>query len=434
MLFKRLPFLSAFYLFSLIICVVTIFQLVARFGESKENYEEMVDSSMNFQRSLTNLSWLASEIEGSKERTLLNDAPDDVAGEYENIRKFRASFNEELKSMKSYLSNPEMQVQYDSLVSLAEQDQSLTDILASLQNYRAIDLFYVKQLPLYNKQQSIIHSMIDANFKTLENNVKTAGAQFDKKDQNLLTWLSICVAVLTAGLITVSIREARRYRSEQILKKERDQEQKENMRRDFRGQEQDRNILGTELHDNINQQLAVVKLKLSMALQEPDRTNEIIAKIIEHVNELIEEIRVLSRALVNPMSKNITLKNSISELVQSLEDLLPRIEFNLYIEEADEEKFISPEIKVNIFRIVQEQLNNILKHADATIVNIYLTYDAGELRLTIEDNGNGFDATKPNIGVGLNSIYQRAKAFEGSAELDTSPGKGCVLSTTFPIS
>lgn len=388
---------------------------------------------MEFQKSLTNLSWIASEIEGSKERTLFNVAPEDVAAEQENIRKLRASFNEELKTIKPFLFSPEIKVQYDSLVSLNEQDELLTANLASLQNYRAVDLFYAKQLPVYNKQQSIVHSMIDANFKTLENKLNTAGAQFDKKDKNLLTWLSICVAVLTAGLITVSIREARRYRLEQNQQREQEREQKENLRRDFRGQEQDRNILGAELHDNINQQLAVVKLKLTMAQQQPDRTSEIISKISEHVNELIEEIRILSRALVNPMSKNITLKNSITELVQSLEDLLPRIEFNLYIEEADEEKYVSPEIKVNIFRIVQEQLNNILKHADASIVNIYLTYDAGELRLTIEDNGNGFDAAKPTIGVGLNSIYQRAKAFEGSAELDTSPRKGCVLSITFPI-
>jgi signal transduction histidine kinase len=82
--------------------------------------------------------------------------------------------------------------------------------------------------------------------------------------------------------------------------------------------------------------------------------------------------------------------------VQSFKDVLYITEFNLYLEENDEEKFLSPEVKVNIFRIVQEQVSNIVKHANATIVNIYLTYDAGDL------------------------------------EIESSPGKGCVLSVTFP--
>jgi signal transduction histidine kinase len=118
--------------------------------------------------------------------------------------------------------------------------------------------------------------------------------------------------------------------------------------------------------------------------------------------------------------------------VQSFKDVLYITEFNLYLEENDEEKFLSPEVKVNIFRIVQEQVSNIVKHANATIVNIYLTYDAGEIRLTIEDNGIGFDAKKPYTGIGLTSIKQRTKAFAGDLEIESSPGKGCVLSVTFP--
>jgi signal transduction histidine kinase len=81
---------------------------------------------------------------------------------------------------------------------------------------------------------------------------------------------------------------------------------------------------------------------------------------------------------------------------------------------------------------VQEQVSNIVKHANATIVNIYLTYDAGEIRLTIEDNGIGFHAQKHYPGIGLTSIRQRVKAFSGDLEIESSPGHGCVMSVTFP--
>jgi signal transduction histidine kinase len=210
------------------------------------------------------------------------------------------------------------------------------------------------------------------------------------------------------------------------------EEQLENLRKGLRGQEQDRQILGVELHDSINQQLAIVKLNLAMALKQPASNNEMIETAIRHVSDVMEEIRGLTRTLVNPVARNISLKDSIMDLVQSFDELLLTTDFNLYLEESDEEKFLSPEVKVNLFRIVQEQINNIVKHANASNVNIYLTYDAGEIKLTIEDNGSGFDATKPYLGIGLTSIQQRAKAFSGDIEIESSPGKGCTLSVTFP--
>ena len=89
---------------------------------------------------------------------------------------------------------------------------------------------------------------------------------------------------------------------------------------------------------------------------------------------------------------------------------------------------------LNIFRIVQEQLNNIIKHAKASAVRIGYSKNEVAIILTISDDGSGFDTTKKNTGIGIINIKSRAKFFKGSADFLSKPGKGCTLTVTFPVS
>jgi signal transduction histidine kinase len=88
---------------------------------------------------------------------------------------------------------------------------------------------------------------------------------------------------------------------------------------------------------------------------------------------------------------------------------------------------------LNIFRIVQEQLNNIIKHANASIVHIGYSQNDAAIILSITDNGSGFDTTKKNSGIGIINIKSRAKFFKGSANFLSKPGEGCILTVTFPV-
>ena len=99
-----------------------------------------------------------------------------------------------------------------------------------------------------------------------------------------------------------------------------------------------------------------------------------------------------------------------------------------FIEDSVNHKF-----KLNIFRIVQEQLNNILKHARATIVIVSLSQNKELITLTISDNGIGFDTGKKRTGIGVDNIKSRAVAYQGVAEFVSQPGQGCVLNATFPF-
>lgn len=94
---------------------------------------------------------------------------------------------------------------------------------------------------------------------------------------------------------------------------------------------------------------------------------------------------------------------------------------------------MSEKFNLDIFRIVQEQLNNIIKHARASRVRIGLSQNETEILLTVADNGVGFDVTKNVDGIGIINIKSRAEFYKGSATFVSMPGKGCILTARFPV-
>ena len=101
-----------------------------------------------------------------------------------------------------------------------------------------------------------------------------------------------------------------------------------------------------------------------------------------------------------------------------------KISFNA---EGLHEASLNEEQKVTIYRIVQEQLNNVLKHAQASSVNIQLNTAGDHVNLLIEDNGKGFDTNAQRKGIGITNIISRAELFNGKVKIDSSPGNGCRL-------
>ena len=90
--------------------------------------------------------------------------------------------------------------------------------------------------------------------------------------------------------------------------------------------------------------------------------------------------------------------------------------------------------KVTLFRIVQEQLKNIIKHSQASKVDIYLENKEGNTQLMIKDNGIGFDTKQTHSGIGLSNIYERTRFYNGTVDIQTSPGNGCTIVVTIPAS
>ena len=108
------------------------------------------------------------------------------------------------------------------------------------------------------------------------------------------------------------------------------------------------------------------------------------------------------------------------------------VKFKFHIEGIDEEEDLDENIQVDIFRIVQEQVNNIIKHADASQATIHLSRQANKLILIISDDGKGSDTLKEKNGVGIINIISRTELYNGSVLVASKPGKGYTLKVTIP--
>jgi signal transduction histidine kinase len=196
-----------------------------------------------------------------------------------------------------------------------------------------------------------------------------------------------------------------------------------------RTQDNERKLIGRELHDNVNQLLSTAKLFMDMMQPGKAKEKHIRDKSISYVMLAIEELRKISRELVANTSQEKGLADSIRLMIDDIHYCTRmKIDFNHHpgIECLEQER------KTALLRIIQEQLKNIVNYSKAKRVMINIDIRQGNICLEIRDNGVGFDAAKTNRGIGLSNIYERTVFFKGSVDLKTAQGKGCVLLINLP--
>jgi signal transduction histidine kinase len=148
------------------------------------------------------------------------------------------------------------------------------------------------------------------------------------------------------------------------------------------------------------------------------------------VGRAINEIRKISKSLITPGLREIGLLESIEDITEDMRKTTGfqiRMDFNIIEEQIDDGR------KLTLFRIVQEQLNNIIKHAHATEVLIRVIVEGPDIVLTVVDNGVGFDISRHRKGVGITNIISRVELFNGKVDINSRPGEGCVLTVRVPV-
>lgn len=215
------------------------------------------------------------------------------------------------------------------------------------------------------------------------------------------------------------------------LVKERAHYQKMLGKATVQGQEKERAEIGKELHDNINQMLSVIRLYLCMHLDgDEDGSPELLQHGLELLDTSISEIRKISQNLIPPAFKEDGLIEAIEALIERIGMAKPfSINFRhqeIHDRELDENQ------QLTLYRIIQEQFNNIIKHARATSVDVELKETADKIVLTITDDGRGFDPHTKTTGVGINNMLSRVRLFDGDLQIISGPEAGCTLKVSLP--
>ncbi|HEX8314874.1 MAG TPA: PAS domain S-box protein, partial [Flavisolibacter sp.] len=191
-------------------------------------------------------------------------------------------------------------------------------------------------------------------------------------------------------------------------------------------QEKERRQLSVELHDNVNQMLASCKLMLEVAIESGSNAKMLTEKTYQSIQTVIDEIRRISHDLNPSAIADVGLVEAIEQLIEKI-NLAGKTNIQFVPNRVSYHQFLGDEDKIAIFRIVQEQLNNILKHARAKNVIIKLDVANGLIKLCIKDDGVGFDLIKCKKGLGLRNIYNRVEYYGGTIHIATSEGKGCEM-------
>lgn len=193
--------------------------------------------------------------------------------------------------------------------------------------------------------------------------------------------------------------------------------------------EQTLNYIGQELHDDLGQKLSVVRLRQNQLI--PKLTNaekEELSELNELLGECIQDVRNLSKTLITEQIIHFGLIESIEREIERIKKLrLLTIEFISQKHDID----ITPKHGLILFRIIQESINNILKHSRAKNVAIKLEDDHDKLQITITDNGKGFNTSIMNDGSGLKNMELRAKLIHAEFSIQSKLEEGTKTTITY---
>lgn len=197
-------------------------------------------------------------------------------------------------------------------------------------------------------------------------------------------------------------------------------------------QEQERSYLAQELHDNVGQLLTTVKAH-AYILSSTDEVSVLQSsgqKVQTYCQQISDAIRQLTEHLHPLALDQVSLAESLRKLCHDQRQLDDKIQWNINIRldgyHADKTR------DIHIYRIAQEALNNVLKHAKASFIRFECVLVSHGLKLTVSDNGVGFDQ-KAKANIGMFSMKNRARCLNGEFELSTSPGKGVVIGLDVPV-
>ena len=224
---------------------------------------------------------------------------------------------------------------------------------------------------------------------------------------------------------------------EEKLKSQKD-EQKIKSYSIITGQEKERKRVAAEIHDGIGQMLTSMRMRIEMLeTQFPDFATDMndIQKLLQSI---IDETRRICSNLLPNVLDDFGLRAAVNDLVKSVQD---NSELNVNFQEALLLEYVDREIEVGVFRIIQEALNNIMKHAEATEVSIFLDNDKNKLHLLIKDNGKGFSFDENELFVkemakknnGLRNMKERAELFGGNLVINSKHKIGTTIQLTISL-
>lgn len=244
--------------------------------------------------------------------------------------------------------------------------------------------------------------------------------------------------LLLAGFVIFFLVLYMRRKSKSILEKQQLQAQfqQELLRSQIEIQEQTLKTISQEIHDNIGQVLSLAKLNLNtMDITNHETLKEKIGDSKALVSKAIQDLRDLSKSMNTDNIEAIGLFRALEYETE----LIRKAGFSTELNIEGNTQRLEPQKELILFRIIQEIINNIIKHSDASTIIIALWYEASHIKLTVTDDGKGFDLRPledpghSGFGLGIRNMHNRARLIGADFNMSSTIGEGTVVSINVPI-
>jgi signal transduction histidine kinase len=206
-----------------------------------------------------------------------------------------------------------------------------------------------------------------------------------------------------------------------------------------RSSERERHRWARELHDETLQQLGAMKLMHEIALErrDPDVFRRTVERAMAQFDETIESLeRLISElrpAALDELGPGAALE-ALADKLNSTSDLEVEIDVNLAFEDERETTRHTEELETTLYRVVQEALNNVVKHAGANTVTISVIENGDRIEVSVADDGSGLVDDRRHQRYGLRGIRERVDLIGGEVQIDSSPGEGTTIRASLPVS
>jgi len=331
-----------------------------------------------------------------------------LAGHYLTTKKYKKSSKLYKEFDSLYKKNPRLNLGLVSYRNWAEVEGHLGNIKKSSE---LLDKFLSIKDSIYSKENRAIISEVDTKYQTEKKDKEIAQQnllleqqetelQKKKKENGYITGAALVLLISSISLWFL-YQQRQKRKNQEILTLKREQ-QVQTLESLIEGEEKERMRIAKELHDGVNVDLSAIKYKLTSLLE---KNNQVINEAVTMIDKSCEQVRAISHNLIPPSLKNFSLIESLEDFCTTSNGVhKPQITFN----HIGETVHIAKKAEVNIFRIVQELVNNSIKHAKASEIAVQISHRDNAIQLTIEDNGEGFDKEKSTgNGIGLQNVQSR---------------------------
>ena len=354
----------------------------------------------------------------------------DVAANYLSQKKYKLArrYTDSSNNIATLMNYPELQTSnYKIRSEISRQTGDFEQAFFFLDKRTAI------HDSLMDKEKLKQIEELSAKYETLKKEKIIEQQKFQIAQRNY--WIIAGVIIMMLIIYTsVSLYKRGKLQQQARLQHEVLYQQRLATKAILAAEEKERQRIAKDLHDGVGQMMSAAKMNLS-ALENNigfSTSKEQLAykAIITLVDDSCNEVRSVSHS----MMPNALLKNNLAEALRTFSNQLnrPGLRIDLYTEGLEEK--LDDDIETVLYRVIQECVNNVVKHAEATAVDISVIRDAEGISATIEDNGIGFrlNGSAPTDGIGMKNIRSRIQYLAGTVEFNSSPGSGTLVSLFIP--